>query len=104
MFLSNTNFTPCFHFYLGLDFRFYCHGITKRKINISHVHILRLFVLFIIGWIHATFFFRGDILRIYAVIGLILFFMRNLPNRQILLPLFICAVLNLQKLLMVLQM
>lgn len=53
-------------------------------------YIIRLFILFSIGWLHALFFLDGDILRIYAIAGFCLLFFKDLSNKKLLM----CALIS----------
>ena len=44
----------------------------------------RLAILFLIGWVHAWFFWWGDILRFYAVLGAFLLILRHQSDRALL--------------------
>lgn len=75
-------FFSVFSFLFGLGF--YLH-FRKKRSHPGHliVYIWRLFLLFIIGFVHHI-FWRGDILAIYAALGIVLMFFRNLPVKFIL--------------------
>src|SRR5690606_7223488 len=85
-------FFSVFSFLFGLSF--YLHFRKSRKnSNFPAVYIWRLFLLFLIGIVHHI-FWRGDILAIYAVLGLLLILFRNLP-RRILLIISLVLIINL---------
>jgi uncharacterized protein len=44
----------------------------------------RLFILFIIGWANAMLLIHGDILRLYAIIGLVMLLFKNMSDRNLL--------------------
>ncbi|UJH91395.1 hypothetical protein LZ575_01000 [Antarcticibacterium sp. 1MA-6-2] len=70
-------FYSVFSFLFGLGF--YLHFRRKKsESGYVRVYAWRLFLLFIIGIIHHT-IWRGDILAIYAVLGIILIAFRRLP-------------------------
>lgn len=75
-------FFSVFSFLFGLSF--YLHfRKSKEKSNFPAVYIWRLFLLFLIGIVHHI-FWRGDILVIYAVLGMLLILVRKFPPRVIL--------------------
>lgn len=69
-------FFSVFSFLFGLSF--FLHFEKKRSTpNYLLVYVWRLFLLFLIGLVHHI-FWRGDILAIYAVLGIILILFRQL--------------------------
>lgn len=81
--LALGKFFSVFSFLFGLSF--YLH-FRKNASNSRHscVYIWRLCLLFLIGVLHHT-FWRGDILAIYAVLGVLLLAFRQLPSKFLLL-------------------
>lgn len=75
-------FFSVFSFLFGLSF--YLHFRKKRSgPHYLKTYIWRLFLLFSIGLLHHI-IWRGDILAIYAALGAMLIFFRNLPPKLIL--------------------
>ncbi|WP_324720897.1 DUF418 domain-containing protein [Salinimicrobium sp. HB62] len=75
-------FFSVFSFLFGLGF--YLHFRNKRsKPEYLKIYIWRLFLLFFIGLLHHI-LWRGDILTIYAVLGIILLFFGKLSPKIIL--------------------
>ena len=75
-------FFSVFSFLFGLSF--YLHFRRRRSTpNFSKVYIWRLLLLFLFGIVHHL-IWRGDILAIYAVLGVVLMFFRRLPLNLIL--------------------
>ena len=75
-------FFSVFSFLFGLSF--YLHFRNKgAKPGYLKIYIWRLFLLFIIGLLHHI-LWRGDILAIYAVLGVALLFFRKLDPKMIL--------------------
>lgn len=75
-------FFSVFSFLFGLSF--FLHFIKKKSsYGYLKVYIWRLFLLFLIGIIHHV-IWRGDILTIYAVLGIVLLFFRRLPPKYML--------------------
>ncbi|MDT0647526.1 DUF418 domain-containing protein [Zunongwangia sp. F260] len=75
-------FFSVFSFLFGLSF--YLH-FRKNNSNIRFftIYSWRLFLLFFIGVVHHI-LWRGDILAIYAVLGMVLLFFRNLSPKLLL--------------------
>lgn len=75
-------FFSVFSFLFGLSF--YLHfRKSKERSNFPAVYIWRLLLLFLIGIVHHI-IWRGDILAIYAVLGLLLILFRKMPPRFLL--------------------
>lgn len=83
-------FFSVFSFLFGLSF-FLLFRKSKSKPGFLKVYVWRLLLLFIIGFVHHI-VWRGDILVIYAVLGIILLLFRRLPNKLILLISFILII------------
>ena len=64
-----------FSFLFGLSFSLHFSKNKSERVH-KRVYIWRLFLLFIIGIVHHI-FWRGDILAIYAVLGILLLFFRK---------------------------
>jgi uncharacterized protein len=59
------------------------HTQMGRGPEFAPRYMRRLLGLFIIGFLHAVFLFVGDILVTYAILGVPLYLMRNLPARKL---------------------
>lgn len=71
-----------FSFLFGFGF---AAMLTRAKATDTHGRILRrLLGLFVVGALHAVFLFFGDILMLYAVLGVVLWACRNWPARRLL--------------------
>lgn len=81
--LSNKFFT-IFSFLFGLSFHIQFQNSLARRSNFSQTYIWRLAILFVIGSLH-FFFYVGDILQAYALLGLLLLSSRNLKGKTLLL-------------------
>ena len=82
-FLLRGKFFMLFSFLFGLSFTLQMDNAAKRGVNFSGRFLWRLVILFAIGFVHHL-FYRGDILTIYAVLGLPLVLFYKLPNRWVL--------------------
>ncbi|MDT0651614.1 DUF418 domain-containing protein [Autumnicola edwardsiae] len=85
-------FFSVFSFLFGLSF--YLHfNRNQSKVGFVRVYSWRLFLLFLIGIAHHL-LWRGDILAIYAVLGILLLFFRRL-SPKLLLILSLLLIVNL---------
>ena len=82
-FLLRGKFFMLFSLLFGLSFTLQMDNAAKRDVNFSGRFLWRLIILFAIGFVHHL-FYRGDILTIYAVLGLPLVLFYRLPNRWVL--------------------
>lgn len=75
-------FFSVFSFLFGLSFHL---QLRKRRSSPAYkfVYLWRLFLLFLIGVVHHI-FWRGDILAIYAVLGVMLLFFRKFSSSSLL--------------------
>jgi uncharacterized protein len=76
-----THLLFAFIFGLGLALRAHSHA---EEFALSAVSFRRLLGLFIMGIANLTFLYRPDILHVFAVLGFILLFFLNLPQRVVL--------------------
>ena len=95
-------FFTIFSFLFGLSFAIQADNASKRGESLSGRFLWRLIILFVIGFMHSL-FYSGDILRIYAVLGLGLLACQKLGSRVLLIvstllilntPLFVNRVVN----------
>ena len=91
-YLAFGKFFTIFSFLFGLSFAIQMDNASKNGRKFVGQTVWRLVILFAIGFTHSL-FYAGDILRIYAVLGLFLVLLRNLNNR-VLLILGLLLVLN----------
>jgi uncharacterized protein len=78
--LMRGKFFMLFSFLFGLSFAL---QIERRTEGFWARFLWRLAVLFIIGFVHHL-FYRGDILTVYAVVGIPLVLLSSLPNKALL--------------------
>lgn len=81
--LTFGKFFTIFSFLFGLSFAIQMDSSIKKGSAFTGRFIWRLAILFFIGFIH-NMFFSGDILVIYAVLGLLLVLVRNWSNKTLL--------------------
>ena len=78
-------FYTIFSFLFGLGFSLQLSRLANKagaKANL--LYLRRLSILLLISLIHLCLFWAGDILLLYALLGFILFFMRNCSDRTLL--------------------
>lgn len=73
-------FYTLFSILFGLGFAIQFNKSKEKKINVIPAFRKRMFVLLIIGMVHATLLWFGDILHIYALLGFVLILFRNANN------------------------
>ena len=54
------------------------------------IYLRRLFWLFVFGAVHACVFWAGDVLHMYALLGVLLLLLRKLPDRAIVVLIVLC--------------
>ena len=91
--LTFGKFFTIFSFLFGLSFAIQLSSSENKKGSFAGKFLWRIIILFAIGYIH-NLFFSGDILVIYALLGVFLLPARFLSN-SILLPLAVLLILNL---------
>jgi len=82
-YLTFGKFFTIFSFLFGLSFAIQMDSAARAGRSFVGRTLWRLVILFTIGFIHSL-FYSGDILRIYAFLGLLLLLLRRLPNGVIL--------------------
>ncbi|MEV2256252.1 DUF418 domain-containing protein [Streptomyces sp. NPDC050147] len=70
-----------FSFLFGYSFTLHIDSAERRGARFTPRFLRRLAGLFVIGVVHAVFLFPGDILTLYAVLGLILLALRRIQPR-----------------------
>lgn len=73
-------FFALFSLLFGLSFFIQMDRASKRGVDFRGRFLWRLLLLFVIGYLHHM-FYRGDILTIYAVLGLALVLFHNISTR-----------------------
>jgi uncharacterized protein len=82
--LFSGKFNSIFSFLFGLGFTMQLDRIEKTGGRPVRVYLRRIGALLLFGLIHAIFIWHGDILTLYALIGVVLLAMRRLPDRILL--------------------
>lgn len=72
-----------FSFMFGVSLGFFLRSVERRGLRAGQLYRNRLLGLLLLGLLHGVFFFSGDILVIYALMGALLFGMRNWPVRRL---------------------
>lgn len=78
-------FYTIFSLLFGIGFSIILENNEKRGANSILIFYRRMFYLFLIGLLHLMFIWSGDILMLYAIVGMLLPFFRKLSNKTILL-------------------
>ncbi|MGP3925290.1 DUF418 domain-containing protein [Streptomyces sp. 8N616] len=74
-------FYPLFSFLFGYSLTLQMSAAERERAAFARRHLRRLTGLFLLGLAHAVLLFVGDILMAYAVLGLVLFGVRNVAPR-----------------------
>ncbi|TAH22741.1 MAG: DUF418 domain-containing protein [Cytophagales bacterium] len=76
-------FFPIFSFLFGLSFSIQIENAAQKGQKYAGRFLWRLAILMAIGFVHQL-FYRGDILMIYAALGVALILVHKLPNKVLL--------------------
>ncbi|SDB58402.1 uncharacterized protein SAMN03097699_2305 [Flavobacteriaceae bacterium MAR_2010_188] len=82
--LAEGKFYSIFSFLFGIGFSIILVRLKQKRHNAFKVFYRRLFYLLIIGLIHIYFLWEGDILILYALLGMLLPLFINVSNRWLL--------------------
>ena len=82
--LIDKKFITIFSILFGFGFYIQVKRAEEKGINFKWYYLRRMFVLFIIGCIHAYFFWFGDIIRDYAICGMLLLLIYKWRAKKIL--------------------
>lgn len=83
-FFALTKFYLLFSFLFGVGFAVQMRRMEASGRPFVGFYLRRLLVLFLIGMAHALLLWDGDILRLYALAGVLLLLVRQLPTRVLL--------------------
>lgn len=75
------SFYPLFSFLFGLGFAIQLLRARERGAGVVNLYLRRMLALFLIGSFHAVVIWNGDIVRLYAVLGLFLIPLHRLRER-----------------------
>ena len=79
--LFDQKFMAIFSMLFGASTLLFLQKARAKGKNASRLFFIRNFWLFVFGFLHFTFLWSGDILLIYAICAVLLFFFRNLSIR-----------------------
>lgn len=82
-------FYTIFSLLFGIGFSIIIANAARRDANGFRIFYRRMFVLLLIGFLHLMFLWSGDILMLYALLGMLLPLFRNVSNRALLVWAFI---------------
>lgn len=81
--LLRGKFFALFSILFGLSFYIQMNRAHSKGVDFRARFLWRLVILFVIGYLHHL-FYRGDILTIYAILGMVLVVFHNVSNRWVL--------------------
>ncbi len=76
-------FNAIFSFLFGVGLTIQLERAAAKKIPFVRVYLRRLFTLFLFGLAHVVFLWDGDVLHIYAVLGVGLVLIRRWPDKYL---------------------
>ena len=94
IFLAESKFFTIFSFLFGLGFSVQLARAEAKGKDIKSFYPRRLWLLFVIGILHALFLWTGDILRLYALLGFALLAFRNRTNRTLIIWMIVFVVIS----------
>lgn len=92
-FFITAKFYSLFSFLFGWGLSIQMARARMRGISFTSIYLRRLLVLLLIGVVHGMLIWSGDILTSYALLGFLLFLMRNRSERTILILMVLCLLL-----------
>lgn len=82
-------FYTIFSLLFGIGFSIIITNAARKGANGFRIFYRRMFVLLLIGFLHLMFLWSGDILMLYALLGMLLPLFRNVSNRALLVWAFV---------------
>lgn len=82
-------FYTIFSLLFGIGFSIIIANAARKGANGFRIFYRRMFVLLLIGFLHLMFLWSGDILMLYALLGMLLPLFRNVSNRALLMWAFV---------------
>ena len=76
-------FNSIFSFLFGLGFTIQLTRASESGANLRLVYLRRIGILFAIGMAHALLVWNGDVLHMYALLGLVLLAIRRVSDRTV---------------------
>lgn len=77
-------FYTLFSLLFGIGFSIIISNAMRKQVNGFSIFYRRMTMLLLIGFVHLMFIWSGDILMLYALVGLLLPLFRNVSNRGLL--------------------
>lgn len=77
-------FYTLFSLLFGIGFSIIISNAMRKQVNGFSIFYRRMTMLLLIGFVHLMFIWSGDILMLYALLGLLLPMFRNVSNRGLL--------------------
>lgn len=77
-------FYTLFSLLFGICFSIIISNAMRKQVNSFSIFYRRMTMLLLIGFVHLLFIWSGDILMLYALVGLLLPLFRNVSNRGLL--------------------
>ncbi|CAN5191604.1 DUF418 domain-containing protein [soil metagenome] len=94
--LFSGKFNSMFSMLFGLGFTIQYARLQQRfPDQATSIYVRRLLVLLVVGLIHFTLFWNGDVLHTYALLGFLLIPLRRVSNRTILVLIAVCFLMPL---------
>ncbi|PEJ34127.1 hypothetical protein CN677_14410 [Bacillus pseudomycoides] len=94
-FFGTHNFISLFSFLFGISITLLQNSIIKKEKRFFPVYIRRLSILLILGYLHGTFIWDGDILFGYGIIGILLMMFINRKPKTLIIWASIILVLTM---------
>lgn len=82
-------FYTIFSLLFGIGFSIIITNAARKGANGFRIFYRRMFALLLIGFLHLMFLWSGDILMLYALLGMLLLLFRNASNRALLVWAFV---------------
>lgn len=82
-------FYTIFSLLFGIGFSIIITNAARKGVNGFRIFYQRMLVLMLIGFLHLMFLWSGDILMLYALLGMLLPMFRNVSNRTLLVWAFV---------------
>lgn len=84
-------FNSMFSMLFAIGFTIQLERLQAREPDrATQIYLRRLFWLFVFGAVHACVFWAGDVLHMYALLGVLLLVLRGLPDRAIVALIVVC--------------